>query len=181
MDSPPNSVGLPTSTAPHAGRLILPEDFWVLTYKVFGTVRPWVSRNQGASGVWTPDLTLGAACVFWFTAACLRVLRARLNLSLYIKQCINILQIAPCTNPEPHDWEDCLYAHKGEKARRRHPSLYQALQCPEARTVRLLHAGGKGPQAGTEQACVSEASSLPTICNPRKGAQVARTARVCTK
>jgi hypothetical protein len=40
-----------------------------------------------------------------------------------------------CPRREPHDWEQCLYAHRGEKARRRHPSKYKPVQCPEARAV----------------------------------------------
>jgi hypothetical protein len=36
---------------------------------------------------------------------------------------------------QKHEWEQCVYAHRGERARRRHPSKYQAVQCPEARAV----------------------------------------------
>lgn len=44
-------------------------------------------------------------------------------------------KIALCPRSESHVWEKCLYAHRGERARRRHPSKYQAVQCPEARAV----------------------------------------------
>ena len=44
-------------------------------------------------------------------------------------------QIDLCPRRDPHDWERCLYAHRGEKARRRHPSKYKPVQCPEARAV----------------------------------------------
>ncbi|WIA38784.1 hypothetical protein OEZ86_002072 [Tetradesmus obliquus] len=36
-----------------------------------------------------------------------------------------------------HEWEQCVYAHRGERARRRHPSKYQAVQCPEARAKKV--------------------------------------------
>ena len=57
-------------------------------------------------------------------------------------------KVVPCPNPEPHNWEQCMFAHYGEKARRRHPSKYRAVQCPEARAVSLfgflgiVYAGG---------------------------------------
>ncbi len=44
-------------------------------------------------------------------------------------------KIDSCPRRDPHDWEQCLYAHRGEKARRRHPSKYKPVQCPEARAV----------------------------------------------
>lgn len=44
------------------------------------------------------------------------------------------LQVAPCHNREPHDWELCLFAHEGEKARRREPWTYRAVSCPEAKS-----------------------------------------------
>jgi hypothetical protein len=40
-----------------------------------------------------------------------------------------------CKRIDKHDREKCPYAHPGELARRRHPSLYKALPCPEARAV----------------------------------------------
>jgi hypothetical protein len=44
-------------------------------------------------------------------------------------------QVEMCNRVDKHDREKCPYAHPGELARRRHPSLYQALPCPEARAV----------------------------------------------
>lgn len=45
-------------------------------------------------------------------------------------------QVAMCPLKHSHDWEKCIYAHEGEKARRRPVHKYQAIQCPEARAVR---------------------------------------------
>lgn len=47
-----------------------------------------------------------------------------------------------------HEWEQCVYAHRGERARRRHPSKYQAVQCPEARAV-----SGQLPLAAVAAQC----------------------------
>jgi hypothetical protein len=63
-----------------------------------------------------------------------------------------------CPRREPHDWEQCLYAHRGEKARRRHPSKYKPVQCPEARAVSNLRVqvvvrGRKRPHSQWEQRC----------------------------
>jgi hypothetical protein len=55
---------------------------------------------------------------------------------------VPLLQVVLCPRRDPHDWEKCVYAHRGEKARRRHPSKYQAVQCPEARAVSWM-----GPHA----------------------------------
>jgi hypothetical protein len=54
-------------------------------------------------------------------------------------------KIDPCPRRDPHDWEQCLYAHRGEKARRRHPSKYEPVQCPEARAKTLCPRGDECP------------------------------------
>lgn len=46
-----------------------------------------------------------------------------------------VWKVEMCKRLDKHDRESCPYAHPGELARRRHPSLYQALPCPEARAV----------------------------------------------
>jgi hypothetical protein len=46
-----------------------------------------------------------------------------------------VWKVEMCKRVDKHDRESCPYAHPGELARRRHPSLYQALPCPEARAV----------------------------------------------
>jgi len=51
--------------------------------------------------------------------------------------CRECVQVEMCKRVDKHDREQCPYAHPGELARRRHPSLYQALPCPEARAVSL--------------------------------------------
>eukprot|EP00879_Flechtneria_rotunda_P009971 GHRR01010427.1.p1 GENE.GHRR01010427.1~~GHRR01010427.1.p1 ORF type:complete len:775 (+),score=333.86 GHRR01010427.1:462-2786(+) len=50
-----------------------------------------------------------------------------------------------CPKRESHDWEKCIYAHRGEKARRRHPSKYQAVQCPESRAKKVCPRGEDCP------------------------------------
>ncbi|GBF98930.1 hypothetical protein Rsub_11722 [Raphidocelis subcapitata] len=54
-------------------------------------------------------------------------------------------KIDMCPRRDPHDWEQCLYAHRGEKARRRHPSKYRPVQCPEARAKTLCPRGDECP------------------------------------
>ncbi|KAI8466388.1 MAG: hypothetical protein J3K34DRAFT_524563 [Monoraphidium minutum] len=54
-------------------------------------------------------------------------------------------KIELCPRRDPHDWEQCLYAHRGEKARRRHPSKYKPVQCPEARAKTLCPRGDECP------------------------------------
>ncbi|KAF6265843.1 hypothetical protein COO60DRAFT_765036 [Scenedesmus sp. NREL 46B-D3] len=44
-----------------------------------------------------------------------------------------VFKVEMCKRVDKHDREKCPYAHPGELARRRHPSLYKALPCPEAR------------------------------------------------
>lgn len=46
-------------------------------------------------------------------------------------------QVAECQNKEPHDWTLCVFAHVGEKARRRDPAVckYVATACPDFRKV----------------------------------------------
>ncbi len=46
-------------------------------------------------------------------------------------------QVAECQNKEPHDWTLCVFAHPGEKARRRDPAVYKyvATACPDFRKV----------------------------------------------
>jgi hypothetical protein len=48
-----------------------------------------------------------------------------------------------------HEWEQCVYAHRGERARRRHPSKYRAVQCPEAHAVSACH--GRAAQRSTQR------------------------------
>ena len=45
--------------------------------------------------------------------------------------------MAECQNKEPHDWTLCVFAHPGEKARRRDPAVYKyvATACPDFRKV----------------------------------------------
>ena len=45
------------------------------------------------------------------------------------------VQVADCTNMQPHDWTLCAYAHTGEKARRRDTAVYAyvASACPDFR------------------------------------------------
>lgn len=50
-----------------------------------------------------------------------------------------VWKVEMCKRVDKHDRENCPYAHPGELARRRHPSLYQALPCPEARAVSPAH------------------------------------------
>jgi hypothetical protein len=50
-----------------------------------------------------------------------------------------VWKVEMCKRVDTHDRQSCPYAHPGELARRRHPSLYQALPCPEARAVSQAH------------------------------------------
>lgn len=52
-----------------------------------------------------------------------------------------VWKIEMCKRTDQHDRKECPYAHPGELARRRHPSIYQALPCPEARAVSGLLRG----------------------------------------
>ncbi|KAF8059146.1 TZF6 [Scenedesmus sp. PABB004] len=54
-------------------------------------------------------------------------------------------KVAMCPRRDSHDWERCIYAHRGERARRRHPSTYQAVQCPEARAKKACPRGDDCP------------------------------------
>ena len=47
------------------------------------------------------------------------------------------MQVAECQNKDPHDWTLCVFAHGGEKARRRDPAVYRyvATACPDFRKV----------------------------------------------
>jgi len=50
-----------------------------------------------------------------------------------------------CPLKHSHDWEKCIYAHDGEKMRRRHPSKYQAVQwCVFAQWLQARAAGNCG-------------------------------------
>jgi hypothetical protein len=51
-----------------------------------------------------------------------------------------MVQVSECTNPDPHDWTLCAFAHVGEKAKRRDPAIfkYVATACPDFRKVRLV-------------------------------------------
>eukprot|EP00775_Hariotina_reticulata_P007487 gene7487-7696_t len=48
-----------------------------------------------------------------------------------------VFKVEMCKRIDKHDRGKCPYAHPGELARRRHPSLYQALPCPEARAKKI--------------------------------------------
>ncbi|WIA31900.1 hypothetical protein OEZ86_002761 [Tetradesmus obliquus] len=48
-----------------------------------------------------------------------------------------VFKVEMCKRVDKHDREECPYAHPGELARRRHPSLYKALPCPEARAKKI--------------------------------------------
>eukprot|EP00879_Flechtneria_rotunda_P029542 GHRR01031960.1.p2 GENE.GHRR01031960.1~~GHRR01031960.1.p2 ORF type:complete len:145 (+),score=19.79 GHRR01031960.1:287-721(+) len=50
---------------------------------------------------------------------------------------MNVFKVEPCTRADKHPRGSCPYAHPGDVARRRHPSRYQALLCPEVRAVGL--------------------------------------------
>lgn len=54
-----------------------------------------------------------------------------------------VWKVEMCKRVDKHERESCPYAHPGELARRRHPSLYQALPCPEARAVGFWSAAQK--------------------------------------
>lgn len=45
-------------------------------------------------------------------------------------------KILPCPRRHSHDWTSCPYAHSGESARRRDPSVYRPIPCPESKTGR---------------------------------------------
>lgn len=49
-------------------------------------------------------------------------------------------KVQPCTRLDTHTRDNCPYVHNGDVLARRHPSLYQALLCPEARAVSHAHA-----------------------------------------
>jgi hypothetical protein len=51
-------------------------------------------------------------------------------------QCLASGQVDDCKRLDKHPRGSCPYAHPGDVARRRHPSRYQALLCPEIRAVR---------------------------------------------
>ena len=55
---------------------------------------------------------------------------------LHKERCLHA-QVAECQNKEPHDWTLCVFAHPGEKARRRDPAVYKyvATACPDFRKV----------------------------------------------
>jgi len=42
-------------------------------------------------------------------------------------------KITTCPTKYAHDWTSCPYAHSGESARRRDPSLYKPIPCPESK------------------------------------------------
>jgi len=48
------------------------------------------------------------------------------------------LKVKLCTRRRRHTWSACPYAHRGETARRRDPSTYHAVPCPEMRQVSTL-------------------------------------------
>lgn len=54
-----------------------------------------------------------------------------------------VWKVEMCKRVDKHERESCPYSHPGELARRRHPSLYQALPCPEARAVGFWSAAQK--------------------------------------
>lgn len=45
-------------------------------------------------------------------------------------------KILTCPRRYSHDWTSCPYAHSGESARRRDPSLYRPIPCPESKSGR---------------------------------------------
>lgn len=49
------------------------------------------------------------------------------------------LQVLPCSKRSCHDWQQCPYAHPGEKAKRRDPALhnYTGIACPNMKQARL--------------------------------------------
>lgn len=42
-------------------------------------------------------------------------------------------KITTCPTKYAHDWTSCPYAHSGESARRREPSMYKPIPCPESK------------------------------------------------
>jgi hypothetical protein len=71
-----------------------------------------------------------------------------------------------CKRVDKHDRQECPYAHPGELARRRHPCLYQALPCPEARAV-----------SSTQQFRLRSCVQLAQLCRPDTAVLVALTHR----
>lgn len=45
-------------------------------------------------------------------------------------------KILTCPRRHSHDWTSCPYAHSGESARRRDPSVYRPIPCPESKSGR---------------------------------------------
>ncbi len=45
---------------------------------------------------------------------------------------VGLLQVLPCSKRSCHDWQQCPYAHPGEKAKRRDPRVhtYTGIACP---------------------------------------------------
>lgn len=48
-----------------------------------------------------------------------------------------LAQILTCPRRHSHDWTSCPYAHSGESARRRDPSVYRPIPCPESKSVSM--------------------------------------------
>lgn len=52
-----------------------------------------------------------------------------------------------CPNKDPHDWTLCMWAHEGEVARRRNPSLHSGNPCVEFEKTQSCPRGDRCPYA----------------------------------
>ncbi len=69
-------------------------------------------------------------------------------------------QVTKCELLRPHDWQACTCAHMGETARRRDPSLYKPVPCPDVKNVRKMPRG-----AATSTLLLHAASPVFLICS----------------
>ena len=81
-------------------------------------------------------------------------------------------QVVPCSKQFVHDWKECSFAHEGETARRRHPSLHTATPCPDFKSTKSCPRGDSCTMAhGPWEAGLHPDAFKTNLCAYGKGCQ----------